>query len=87
MLALVQPISGGEDGKREEIFTGRVDGVILKERRGLNGFGYDPVFFVPELDSTMAELTGEEKNSVSHRGKALKKFREWLIENLDEDSD
>ena len=54
--------------------VGRVDGRILFEERGENGFGYDPLFWVPELSKTFAELTDEEKNKISHRGNAMKKF-------------
>ena len=50
---------------------GRVDGTILDEYRGKGGFGYDPLFFSPELGKTFAEATPEEKNSVSHRSRAL----------------
>ena len=62
----------------EEIVTGRVDGIILRERRGDKGFGYDPVFYIPALKRTMAELTKDEKNRVSHRGMALRKLKERL---------
>ena len=50
------------------------EGVILHEKRGTNGFGYDPIFYVPELDSAMAELTPEEKGAISHRGNAIRKL-------------
>ncbi|MEK9199040.1 XTP/dITP diphosphatase [Ureibacillus sp. 179-F W5.1 NHS] len=53
---------------------GTCEGVILHERRGTNGFGYDPIFFVPELDRAMAELTPEEKGAISHRGNAIRKL-------------
>ena len=56
---------------RELTAQGEVKGRILKEPRGENGFGYDPVFFSDELSKTFAEATNEEKNSVSHRGRAL----------------
>ena len=56
---------------RELTAEGEVKGRILKEPRGENGFGYDPVFFSDELSKTFAEATNEEKNSVSHRGRAL----------------
>jgi XTP/dITP diphosphohydrolase len=46
--------------------------------RGENGFGYDPVFFIPEIGKSFAELTLEEKNRISHRGKALAEFKEFL---------
>ena len=52
--------------------TGKVDGEILPEGRGRDGFGYDPLFFLPSLGKTMAELSTEEKNLVSHRGYALR---------------
>jgi XTP/dITP diphosphohydrolase len=51
---------------------GFVDGVIISQPRGENGFGYDPIFFLPQLGKTAAELTNDEKNAVSHRGMALK---------------
>ena len=56
-------------------YEGRCDGVILRESRGDKGFGYDPVFYVEELGKTFAELSMEEKNALSHRGKALREFR------------
>lgn len=51
--------------------TGKVEGEILPEGRGRDGFGYDPLFLVPSLGKTMAELSTEEKNRISHRGQAL----------------
>jgi XTP/dITP diphosphohydrolase len=51
--------------------TGAVDGVIIDDARGTDGFGYDPIFLKPELGRTFAELTGEEKNALSHRGQAF----------------
>lgn len=58
--------------------NGTCEGIIINERKGNNGFGYDPIFFVPELGKTMAELETEEKMKISHRGAALKKLREVL---------
>jgi non-canonical purine NTP pyrophosphatase (RdgB/HAM1 family) len=55
-------------------------GVILSETRGSKGFGYDPIFFFPPLGKTFAELTENEKNRVSHRGKALRNLRQILRE-------
>jgi XTP/dITP diphosphohydrolase len=52
--------------------TGKMEGEILPEGRGRDGFGYDPLFFVSSLGKTMAELSTEEKNRISHRGKALR---------------
>ncbi|MCA0147398.1 XTP/dITP diphosphatase [Rossellomorea vietnamensis] len=54
--------------------TGSCEGMILREKRGTNGFGYDPIFFVPSLGKTMAELTQDEKSQISHRGHALEKL-------------
>ena len=55
-------------------YQGRVYGEIAKELKGINGFGYDPLFQIEDLNKRMAELTREEKNHVSHRGNAIKKF-------------
>ncbi len=57
---------------REFTAEGRVDGIILDAERGEGGFGYDPLFFSPELGKTFAEASPDEKNSVSHRGRALR---------------
>lgn len=63
----------------EPIVTfGRCYGTIIKERRGDGGFGYDPLFFCPEYGRTMAELTAEEKDAISHRGAALREFAEKI---------
>ena len=62
----------------ERLFTGRVAGRILFAARGEGGFGYDPLFLVEGLERSMAELTLEEKNEVSHRAQAFMKFREYL---------
>jgi len=64
-----------------EAFEGRWDGQIIDERRGENGFGYDPIFFVPELKATAAELPPAIKNKVSHRGKAFAKLKKILEKN------
>ncbi|MBM3948753.1 MAG: RdgB/HAM1 family non-canonical purine NTP pyrophosphatase [SAR202 cluster bacterium] len=60
------------------LFSGECRGRIVRTPRGANGFGYDPVFFVPELGQTMAELTQEQKDSISHRGIAARKALQWL---------
>ncbi len=57
---------------------GAVEGRIIDEPRGTNGFGYDPYFLVPELGQTTAELAAEHKNRISHRGQALRRMREAL---------
>jgi XTP/dITP diphosphohydrolase len=51
--------------------VGQCEGIIVPEERGTNGFGYDPIFFIPELGRSMAELEMDEKNGLSHRGKAV----------------
>lgn len=56
------------------VVTGTVDGHILRNPQGENGFGYDPLFYVDELGCAMATLSDDEKNSISHRGRALRKF-------------
>lgn len=65
-------------GMKTETFAGSCEGQISMERRGENGFGYDPVFYIPEKGRTMAELSSEEKNAISHRGEALRKLEEKL---------
>jgi XTP/dITP diphosphohydrolase len=57
---------------------GTIEGLIAHEPAGENGFGYDPIFYVPEFKKTTAELSPEEKNKVSHRGKALQMIREVI---------
>lgn len=64
----------------ERVFAGRVDGIILETTRGESGFGYDPLFFVPELGRTLAEIGRREKNEWSHRGRAVRAARAWLEE-------
>jgi len=60
----------------------KVEGLITFEKRGSYGFGYDPLFYYPPLRKTFAELLPEEKNEVSHRGRALKKLKKFLLEYL-----
>lgn len=57
---------------------GACEGIIINERKGENGFGYDPVFYVPSFGKTFAELTSEEKNSISHRKKSLDDLKRQL---------
>ncbi len=68
------------DGNRELYTQGEIQGIITKSPRGVNGFGYDPVFYIPEVKKTMAELTSAEKNKLSHRGQAMRKFRKLLLD-------
>lgn len=72
-----------EDGSKM-MAEGRVDGKIAFEKRGQNGFGYDPLFIVENTNKTFAEMTEEEKNKVSHRARALMNLREKL-EDVGED--
>lgn len=65
------------DGK-EIVTRGTMEGLIAREPAGDNGFGYDPIVYLPEYGMTSAQLSPEEKNKISHRGKALKKMAEEL---------
>jgi XTP/dITP diphosphohydrolase len=64
---------------------GTLEGIISEKEIGRNGFGYDPIFFVPQLDKTVAQLTAEQKNAISHRGKAVRKLKpilDALLKNI-----
>lgn len=76
--AIAAVLSDGRSLKTEA----RCEGEIAKEIRGEAGFGYDPIFFIPECGKTAAELSEEEKNKVSHRGKALRKMERILKEEI-----
>lgn len=75
-LAVAKP------GRESLVVHGQVDGVIASYPIGDNGFGYDPLFYIEDIDKTMAQLSREEKNKISHRAKALKEldqlFDQWL---------
>lgn len=60
------------------VFVGTCDGELIEEDRGEHGFGYDPMFFIPELNKTFAEIDAQEKAKRSHRGHALTQFVSWL---------
>lgn len=66
--------------------SGRCEGVILESPRGRNGFGYDPLFYVPGLGKTLAEMSGEEKNAISHRGAAVRQFAAAFARRLGKES-
>jgi len=69
------------DGKAD-VVEGTCEGRIAREPKGEGGFGYDPIFYLPELGRTMAELSPDEKNRISHRGKALRAAKQLLAEML-----
>jgi len=73
-------IAIAEPNGKVELCSGVCRGDIINEPRGNNGFGYDPIFLIPELGKTMAELTPEEKNLISHRARAAEQAREKLME-------
>ena len=77
VISLVLP-----DG-REFVERGVVEGLIGYEQKGENGFGYDPIFYLPEYGKTSAELSSEEKNKISHRGKALSAMKKLIMDLVD----
>jgi XTP/dITP diphosphohydrolase len=70
-------IAAAREGQILAVFDGQAEGVILGSPRGANGFGYDPLFYFPQIQKTFAELTADEKAGYSHRGTAFRKFLEW----------
>ena len=70
--ALFKTVMVFKDENEELIVEGVVQGMISREIRGEDGFGYDPIFYVPENDKTFAEMTMNEKNKISHRGNAIR---------------
>ena len=79
-MALVDP--RGESGAAEHVVEGVLEGEILDEMRGEEGFGYDPVFYLPTEGRTLAEMSIEEKNKISHRAQAAAAMHEYLKEYL-----
>jgi XTP/dITP diphosphohydrolase len=73
-------IAAARDGKTLATFQGKAEGTILSGPRGRNGFGYDPLFYFPQIGKTFAELTAEEKAEYSHRGAAFRRFLQWAAE-------
>jgi len=72
VIAFVEP------GGREATAEGKVDGILVDQPVGTGGFGYDPIFYYPPLDSTFAQLASDEKHTVSHRGIAMARARALL---------
>jgi XTP/dITP diphosphohydrolase len=70
-------IAVARNGHTLATFQGHAEGLILHAPRGSNGFGYDPLFFFPQIERTFAELTAEEKARYSHRGSAFRQFLDW----------
>jgi XTP/dITP diphosphohydrolase len=70
-------LAAARDGTTLGVFRGTAEGVILDAPRGTNGFGYDPLFYFPQIQKTFAELTAEEKFRYSHRGAAFRQFLNW----------
>jgi len=70
-------LAAARNGKTLATFRGTAEGVILDSPRGTNGFGYDPLFYFPQIGKTFAELSAEEKAKYSHRGSAFRKFLDW----------
>jgi XTP/dITP diphosphohydrolase len=75
-------IAAARDGRTLEIFRGQAEGRMLDSPQGTNGFGYDPLFYFPEIEKTFAELSATEKAKYSHRGAAFRKFLEWSRRQL-----
>jgi len=72
-------VAVAESGKMRGLFSASAEGILLDEPRGHDGFGYDPIFFFPALGKTYAEISREEKNLHSHRGKAFRKALDFLL--------
>lgn len=79
-IVCLLPDASSPAGYRRLDAEGRCEGVVLTAPRGAGGFGYDPLFFVPALGRSFAELSPAEKNRLSHRGRALASLRQLLVE-------
>lgn len=71
-------LAAARDGRTLATFRRTAEGIILDAPRGTNGFGYDPLFYFPQIEKTFAELSAEEKSKHSHRGAAFRNFLEWI---------
>jgi len=72
-------VAAAESGRMRGLFSASAEGILLEEPRGEDGFGYDPIFYFPALGKTYAEISREEKNLHSHRGKAFHTALEFLL--------
>ena len=79
VIALIQKVGGLDCVQRIKLFEGIVNGQIIRERRGGEGFGYDPIFLPDGYDQTFAELGMEVKNEISHRARATAKFADFVL--------
>jgi XTP/dITP diphosphohydrolase len=77
-------LAAARGGKTMATFRGTAEGIILEAPRGTNGFGYDPLFYFPQIEKTFAELSAEEKAKYSHRGAAFRQFLEWYLHFIGE---
>ncbi|HKF06586.1 MAG TPA: RdgB/HAM1 family non-canonical purine NTP pyrophosphatase [Candidatus Sulfotelmatobacter sp.] len=78
-------LTAARDRKTLAIFRGTAEGIILDAPRGKNGFGYDPLFYFPQINKTFAELSPEEKSEYSHRGAAFRQFLTWCARQFPQD--
>jgi len=76
-------LAAARDGQTLRTFRGTAEGIILDAPRGKNGFGYDPLFYFPQIDKTFAELSAVEKAQHSHRGQAFRAFLDWYRTSAD----
>lgn len=77
-------LAAARDGQILDTFRGVAEGIILDAPRGTNGFGYDPLFYFPQICKTFAELCAEEKSKYSHRGAAFRQFLDWCEKRISE---
>jgi XTP/dITP diphosphohydrolase len=78
-------LTAARDQQMLATFRGTAEGIILDAPRGTNGFGYDPLFYFPQIQKTFAELSAEEKSKYSHRGAAFRQFLNWCAKQFPHD--
>ena len=79
-------LAAARDGKTLQTFRGVAEGIILNSARGTKGFGYDPLFYFPQIQKTFAELSAQEKSKYSHRGAAFRQFLDWCEKRISENA-